>query len=288
MMRTRRSLFVFGALLAVGVLLAPQAAFAQPGSVTAVKADAVDGLPAVTVRWTENSDIAGVIAYEIAFVASATATEIASTVTAAVDNIAPGAGSRGREYTLNHTHGLQVNTTYLFGVRERKSGDRVAYTVAGEVANSRVATGPAIALEAPATFSVSTGGAVGEVNATWSVVSGATGYSIRSMPKDGKVWSVSQVTGGSTTTATISGLAAGPHDFQIATMNSAGTGAYSGSKSATPRSEPGVALGTPEITRSMPKRYWSIEVNWECRHRCHPVHGRVAQGVGDSLPVGYR
>ena len=53
MMRTRRSLFVFGALLAVGVLLAPQAAFAQPAAVTINDRDITHN--SIQVEWTQQT-----------------------------------------------------------------------------------------------------------------------------------------------------------------------------------------------------------------------------------------
>ena len=241
MMSTRRSLFVFGALLAVGVLLTPQSAFAQsPPTAVAASAGTVTGTDAsAEVTFTQPNDATSagpVVGYEIGYVAGAAFTGM-PTVASRFNYVAVDGGTVPAQ-TIS---GLDPATQYTVGVRSFASNGNDS-TWATHATAATFTTGPATVLAAPTTFSVATGNAAGEVNATWSVVSGATGYSIRSMPQGGSVWTVRQVTGGSTSTATISGLAAGSHSFQIATMNSAGTGTYSASQTATPGSAPVVAM----------------------------------------------
>ena len=63
MMRTRRSLFVFGVLLAVGVLLAPQATFAQTTPSNVKLAAGTPAHSSITVTWSPGDST--VATYEV-------------------------------------------------------------------------------------------------------------------------------------------------------------------------------------------------------------------------------
>ena len=117
MMRTRRSLFVFGALLAVGVLLAPQAVFAQAQAVTVLSTALADDEPnAIEVTWThsaaENSHYDLVIVEGI--VANLTDTVAASHRMMVPTTPAAVVGTTMFEHTFS---GLKYETWYTVGVR---------------------------------------------------------------------------------------------------------------------------------------------------------------------------
>jgi hypothetical protein len=116
MMTTRRTLFVFGALLAVGVLLAPQAAFAQT-AVTGLTATASEDEASVTVSWTvtDTTDDAWLAYIEGAIDPFPVATP-ATVVVPAADTPA---NTMTHSYTFT---GLKYGQLYTFGIREVSSG----------------------------------------------------------------------------------------------------------------------------------------------------------------------
>ena len=112
MMRTRRSLFVFGALLAVGVLLAPQAALAQtnPAAVTATP-DAMDG-SVMDLSWVRAA-VADANEYDITWRQGRFATlDVGEPI---LDTQNP-MGAAGATEMFEVT-GLMPDTDYTFGVR---------------------------------------------------------------------------------------------------------------------------------------------------------------------------
>ena len=176
MMRTRRSLFIFGALLTVGVLLAPQAAFAQqPTNVVAAK---VAGKAAATVYWNEadNADNT-VVSYEVTCVTPTRNTAIPATTAALVSGIALSGNGVRREQAVT---GLKFATSYTCGVRGRTSGAAADYTTGsvGDLTGSDLTTDAApIPLKAPEGLDTTRGD--GMVTVSWGKVDGATKYQVQ-------------------------------------------------------------------------------------------------------------
>ena len=172
MMSTRRSLFVFGALLAVGVLLAPQVAFAQepPTTVTAT-AGTVTGTDATaSIGFDQNSSAAAstppIAGYEIGYVAGATWSGTPS-IAERFSYIPVNSQAITRDVS-----GLAPSTQYVFAVRSYASNGSTSPWVFGSSNASRITTGTATLLAAPTGFNVTTGNAAGEVNASWTAVPG--------------------------------------------------------------------------------------------------------------------
>ena len=236
MMSTRRSLFVFGALLAVGVLLAPLSASAQI-VLTATQANAGDD---VTLSWSAGNTATATgfgLYWQVGGAIDATSTTLSPMVTLA-------AGATTYDIPVGN---LQTETTYTFAVRASgqtawpdtdQNGDHITFRTQ--------AAAPPTVLEAPTGFSATTGDAEGEVDLMWNARSGATGYMVRWRQGTSGAWTLREVTDGTATTTTIDSLASGmSYNFQIATRNTAGTGAYTGSQSATAGSAPVVAVLAP-------------------------------------------
>ena len=122
MMSTRRPLFAFGALLAVGVLLAPQPASAQ-GPPTSVTATALSDTE-VQVTWTAPANAALVATYEVGYKLDTDTTDTSVPAWTNQENVLATAGGvksatpdttkASQRFTVT---GLKAATDYAFNVR---------------------------------------------------------------------------------------------------------------------------------------------------------------------------
>ena len=165
MMSTRRSLFVFGALLAVGVLLAPQSAFAQPTSVTATATDTT-----ITVKWTPDADTTA-NSHEVSWAKQTTAAAFVNNPA----NIVKGLASNATEYTIT---GLTPATSYRVGVRHQSDGN-TDEGWAYPAAEALTVTDATPAKPAKPTGPEVTEDDDGVVTVSWETVTGATDYMVQ-------------------------------------------------------------------------------------------------------------
>ena len=170
MMTTRRSLFVFGALLAVGVLLAPQAVFAQavpaagPGSVTAV----ASGFDSVLVNWTAPSTSpADWTGFDVGYAPHATQNDFAIISPQLIP-----VGADARRATLT---ALMSNTRYVVGVRATNATGDGSWVIASALPTTDML--PAV----PQVTGLALEPGDGMITATWNAVTdrlGVTGYEV--------------------------------------------------------------------------------------------------------------
>ncbi len=173
MMSTRRTLFVFGAFLAVGVLLAPEVVFAQASAPQNVAAATGSAPGTVDVTWeapaTNPQDVS---MYEITWAKS-------TTVVAAGDvptSPAPAMLNSVANHLLKHTiTGLEAEASYSVAVRVLNGNDtRTAWE-----AGAAVATAGAAAVKPAAPMGVEAVSGDEMVTVKWEAVTGATGYMVQ-------------------------------------------------------------------------------------------------------------
>ena len=180
MMRTRRSLFVFGVLLAAGVLLTPETAFAEASVPQTVTAATGSTPGTVDVTWeAPATNPQNVSMYEITWAKSTTlvgATDVPSSPTPAMLNSVA-------SHLLKHTiSGLEAGESYSVAVRVLSGdGSRTAWAV-GADAEAGVATAGAAATKPAAPMGVEAVSGDEMVTVKWEAVTGATGYMVQWRP----------------------------------------------------------------------------------------------------------
>ena len=195
---------------------------AAPTSVSAVAGD-----QKATVSWTApgNNGGASITGYDVRY-----SSNNGTTWTSA------GVVYSGSPATVT---GLTNGTPYVFDVAAINSVGTGAYSTAS------AAVTPAGVPAAPTSVTGTRGN--GQVSVSWLAGSsnGAniTGYAVRYSTDSGANWTAAGTFGSSP--ATVTGLTNGtPYVFEVAAINSAGTGAYSTASSAvTPATTPGVPTG---------------------------------------------
>ena len=264
MMTTRRSLFVFGALLAVGVLLAPQAAFAQlaagdtPQTVTATAKSATE----IEVAWTAPAANAGFVqSYEIEW-ATAAQTLSADLATLPAGRSMAGISATAVKYTIT---GLEPSTVYSVQVRARQNAQVTNWEGAAETAETPAEPTP---LAAPTGLDASPGDEM--VTLSWNAVAGATGYKVqwRTASQDyGVAMQTDTVTApstGMTVSHTVDDLENGmEYMFQVMAMDAGGDGMPSREVKQTPMAAAAEAGAQPTNVKLTPKGRDMITVSWD-------------------------
>ena len=171
------SLFVFGALLAVGVLLASQTAFAAlmagdtPQTPTVVATSATE----IEVTWAAPASNAGdVESYEIEWASGSQVLTANGTISLPAGRSMDGIASRDVTYTIT---GLTAATGYMVQIRARQQAQVTNWeaAVSTETVTSIVTTESApIPPDAP--MGVDADSKDGMVTVTWESVTGATSY----------------------------------------------------------------------------------------------------------------
>ena len=289
-MSTRRSLFVFGALLAVGVLLAPQVALAQQPSASTVSATAVPNEAAVLVAWTENGEnITGILDYQVTCVAAVAddASNISATTPALVSGIAIIGTGRAHEQKVT---GLAFATAYTCGVRGRVSGPtQVAYVInATGGGNSDVTTGAKPAAPTPLAAPTGLNATAGDemVTLTWNTVTDATGYKVqwRTASQDFGVAkqtdTVTAPTTGTTVSHEVDDLTNGmEYMFQVMATDAGGDGTPSREVKQTPEAAEADKPVAPHSVKLTPKGRDQIAISWK--------HGLTATNTDDARRIRY-
>ena len=160
-------------------------------------------------------------------------------------------------YKIESTY-LTVGKTYTVSVQARKTG--------GTTGPWSSATGVPLSAAPGQVTEVSVTPGVGELTVSWSTVSGATGYKVRWKSAGQSNWSQNTLSGGSTTTSTITGLTAGTaYTVQvIATKTNALDATPSAGKTGTPKASTPGKVG--EVSVSAPSRgalnLGKLNVSW--------------------------
>ncbi|HWY23282.1 MAG TPA: fibronectin type III domain-containing protein, partial [Nevskia sp.] len=194
--------------LSTEVSTAPGPALA-PTNVTATA-----GSGSVTLRWTASPNATTYYIYKS---------------TTAGGEAPPAVTSASGSSTSITIGGLSNGTTYFFKIKASNGGGTSAYSN-----EASTIAGPALA---PTNVTASAAATPGRVTLNWTASANATTYYIyKSTTSGGEAPpAVLAVSGGSSTTATVTGLTSGTrYFFEIKASNGDGVSAYSNEASATP------------------------------------------------------
>ena len=231
MMRTRRSLFVFGALLAVGVLLAPQSAFAQ--QVSAVMVEDVTS-STIELEWTGPTSPVDEI--HVGWVKENEDGDADIAVNPPPAMITRDIDPSVTTYIIT---GLEAETEYVVGVRTQVTGSAPTAWVEPS-ANPTTDDAPTAADRLGPPEGIDTEPGDERVTLSWDAVTGATGYMIEwrtagQTHGPSRSWSFTPTTNINRITASVIDLENGTeYMFQVSTENASGYGMASEEVKATP------------------------------------------------------
>ena len=285
-MRTRRSLFVFGALLAVGVLLAPQATFAQTTPSNVKLAAGTPAHSSITVTWSPGDST--VATYEVEWKKIADgATPTAGD--ANVDNPptfvnqasrTPGSsetlGATARTYTIT---GLDAATTYAVAVRGLNTARTASNWILPSPAAGLKTAGATPQTAAPGGVNAVSGDKM--VTVSWEAVTGATGYRVqyRTAAQSYSATTRMVEVAATATSAEVKPLVNGTeYMFRVTAKNAGGYGAASAEVKQTPAAMPG-SLPSPTSVYLNASGRDQIVISW--------AHGKRADGTEDPTRIRY-
>ena len=274
-MTTRRSLFVTGVVLAVGVLLAPQAAFAQP-----LEVDASSGLAAgsIDVSWDPpQQNPEDVDSYQITWVKTI-GTDVAVPPTSPL----PSMLNEVLSHVVRHTiTGLDGGESYTVAVRAVSGNDRSPWAVFDTVVLATASVGT---LAPPMGIEAMVGEESGVVTVSWQAVTDATKYMVE--------WKTASQTYGATSRqmtvmapmveAEVDDLENGTeYMFQVSTGNAGGYGDPSAEVKATPTMGAAGGMGAqPGPIYLTPQGRDKIRVDWRYDETADNASSSVRFDVG--------
>ena len=211
----------------------------------------------LTVTWVAPASDATITHYTVNYTPMG-GTAMSKVVDAAETTTTLTGLTNGTEYTIT------VTATSSGGTSAASDAVKATPSATGGTTDPTDPTDPTGKLAPPTGFTVTKGTDAGEVDATWTAVTGATGYSIQSRPSNSNAWTAHTVPGGTTEKTTITGLVVtSMYYFRIATVNSAGTGTYTTEDVSTSPSAATEMPAPPRDVKLKAKGRDSIEVTWK-------------------------